>query len=104
MLFHHIFFWLGTNLVLSFSLIILVEVMLNYSLSAEVCSQKYLNWPHQIFSHQRVCWHHCCHSNLGLESSEHQLTEKSTRGRLSEVGSKDEEIKYGSSKKTDVME
>ena len=30
-------------------------------------SQKHSNWMHPIFSH------HCCHSNLGSETTEHQL-------------------------------
>ena len=32
-----------------------------------------------IFSHQKVCWHHCCHSNLDLETTG-QLPEMPMRG------------------------
>ena len=34
---------------------------------------------HPIISHQRVSWYHWCHSNLGSESTGHQLIEKPKR-------------------------
>ena len=67
---------MATYLIPSFSLFVLGGSHcwpLSQTKFRDLQSQKCSKWLHPIVNHQRVWWHHYCHSNLGSESTGHQL-------------------------------